>query len=109
MSRENVVLFLSAVNTKPELRQCLAGKQEIRDWIEAANEAGFEFVSSEFCTVIQTITEVTVTAENAVTEYILARQKIGAKKSERVMKRTFIGGLPRACDPWSLMGTAKQK
>ncbi|HVN79932.1 MAG TPA: Nif11 family protein [Terriglobia bacterium] len=98
MSKENVVLFAMAANRKPELNMCLAETEETADWVNIASDAGFEFTAEEFCAVIEETIRKKVTTDNAVIEFVLARQAMGAGELSRRALYSFIGGVSRTCD-----------
>jgi len=104
MSKENVVLFSRAVNTKPELYESLRNIPTLQDWVQVAEFAGFEFTADEFCSVLSEITRMEIAPEKAITGYFSIRDAIGAGELTKRLEQTFIGGVSRPHNPlWFLV------
>lgn len=92
MSKENVVFFVRAAHKKTELGERLAKTDKTADWVNIADEAGFEFTADEFCAVIEEIINKRVTAENAVREYLATRATLGSGELDKRALEGVVGG-----------------
>lgn len=104
MSKENAVLFIKAANRKPALNARLVASGELSEWVEIARDAGFDFTADDFVAVLEETTQKQkkITKENAVPEFLLVREAIGAGELSRRALYAFIGGIARRCDFQSL-------
>jgi len=94
MSRENVALFSKAINTNPDLNKRIAESEPTTDaWVKIASEAGFEFTSEEFASVVGETLGRTVSANNAVREYLGAQYELGSAEVSRKTLDAVVGGL----------------
>ena len=92
MSKENVALFVRAANKKPELNERLAKTDSTADWVKIAESAGFEFTAEEFCSVVGETIQKNVTTDNAVREFLAARDVMGAPELSQSALETVVGG-----------------
>jgi hypothetical protein len=102
VSKENVVLFIKAANKKPELNTRLVTSQKIGEWVDVARDAGFDFTADDFAGVLERTIQKKITKDNAVPEFLLVREAIGAGELSRRLLYSFIGGVARTCDFQSL-------
>jgi predicted ribosomally synthesized peptide with nif11-like leader len=102
MSKENAVLFIKAANRKPALNARLVASEDLSEWVDIARDAGFEFTADDFVAVLEETTQKKITKNNAVPEFLLVREAIGAGELSRRALYAFIGGIARRCDFQSL-------
>jgi len=105
MSKENVVLFIKAANRKPGLSARVGASEKIDEWVDMARDAGFDFTANDFMVVLEEATQKhgKITKDNAVPEFLLLRDAIGAGELDRRLLYSFIGGVARFCDFQSLL------
>ena len=102
MSKENAVIFITAANRKPALNTRLVASEKLSEWVDIARDAGFDFTADDFVAVLEKTTQQKITKDNAVPEFLLVREAIGAGELSRRALYAFIGGVARRCDFQSL-------
>jgi hypothetical protein len=103
VSKENAVLFIKAANRKPELNARLVASEKLSEWVDIGRDAGFDFTADDFVAVLEETTQQKITKDNAVCEFLLVREAIGAGELSRRLLCSFIGGVARYCDFQSLL------
>lgn len=93
MSKENVVLFSKALARDAALnRRIAAAPRTMEGWLEVAHEAGFEFTGEEFAAVVGETLGRTVTAADAVREYLGAQHAMGSARLNEKVLDGLVGG-----------------
>jgi predicted ribosomally synthesized peptide with nif11-like leader len=89
MSKENAVFFIEAIDKSQELNKCVVEAQPSLDsWVKIAYDAGFEFTGEEFATVVAETLGRNVSADDAVSEYLAARDQMGSTElSDRALEK----------------------
>lgn len=98
MSKENVVLFAKAINSKPEIQERLRFTNLVDDWVGIGFDAGFEFNADEFCAVLEEVFERRVTRHTVINEFLAIRKQIGTSEMVRAMWKFYVGGVARTFD-----------
>lgn len=81
MSKENVVFFIEAINKSQDLNERMAGASPSLDtWVKIAYDTGFEFTAEEFAAVVEETIGRKVSHEDAVSEYLAARDQMGSNE-----------------------------
>jgi predicted ribosomally synthesized peptide with nif11-like leader len=93
MSKENVALFIKAVNTKTDLNMKIAKASKTSEWVMLAKDAGFEFTAEEFALVVSNITQKKVTPDNAVHEYMAANNAFAKGELGQKALDAVTGGM----------------
>ncbi len=93
MSKENVVFFIDAINKSQDLNKRMdQAKSSVDTWVKLAYDAGFEFTAEEFASVVEETLGRKVSIENAVSEYLAARDHVGSDAlSDRALEK-IVGG-----------------
>jgi len=76
----------------------LVRSERIGEWVEIAQDAGFDFTADDFVAVLEETIHKKVTRDNAISEFLLVREAIGADELSRRVLYLFIGGVARSCD-----------
>jgi hypothetical protein len=98
VSKDNVLLFVKAINAKPEIEERLKLTNRLDDWVEVGIDAGFEFNADEFCAVLEEVFGRCVTRHTAITDFLVIRKQIGTAEMMRTMWKFYIGGVARTFD-----------
>ena len=89
MSKENAVFFIEAINKSQELnKRTVEAEPSLDSWVKIAYDAGFEFTAEEFATVIEETLGRKVSTEEAVSEYLAARDQMGSNElSDKALEK----------------------
>ena len=92
MSKENVALFIKAVNKNNELSLKISRTSTTTEWVALAEEAGFEFTASEFADVVSSMLGRKLTPANAVDAYmatsnVMSRGELSQSALESVVEK----------------------
>jgi hypothetical protein len=107
MSRENVALFVKAINTRTDLNAKVSRTTKASDWVALGDAAGFAFTVDELVGVVASMLNRPLTENNVISEYFAASH--AAIKGELSQKAlvAVMGGMKPAfvkCNPLFVRG-----
>lgn len=93
MSTENVALFAQAIDKNAVLKERVASSDTtVKAWVTIAHEAGYDFSGEEFTSVVEQTLGRKLVTDNAVLEYLAAKDALGEGELSQEMLAKVAGG-----------------